>query len=75
MIEESIAKYPTDNIVKEVEVKLNSFQSNLETMKICITEKDSYIVALEEKIKEVEHKFETILNKQSERIDEQNNTG
>ena len=59
--------YP--NLVKEVEDKIDSFQSNFETMKICMAVKDAYIFELKEKIKHVENRFETVMNQQSDMIE------
>ena len=69
-VTEELVKNSIVNIVKEVEDKINIFQSNLETMKICMAEKDAYISALEERVKAVEDKFEIVMNEHADKVKE-----
>ena len=72
VIEESEARNSCEVNVEELEAKIYSSKSNLNTMKVCIEEKDLYISTLEERIREVKKKSDLVMMQQNKVIIQQN---
>ena len=71
-IKESEEQNNVISFVKEVETKFETFEKNLQTMKICLQEKDKYISELEVKIKLVEENFSKAINDRVEKLEKLN---
>ena len=69
IIQESGENNQVQIYVKEVEAKFITFENNLQTMKVCLEEKDKYIYVLEGKIKDVKEKLEKVVDDKFNRLE------